>query len=81
MLADRYAPVEKKTILIPPPPLLTMAREVTAVLRQETRAKLGFSQEHVVFVSFGYINLQKEWRRFSMRSVLLAKNKGILGPY
>ena len=55
MLADQYAPVEKKTILIPPPPLLTMAREVTAEQRQETRAKLGFSQEHVVFVYFGYI--------------------------
>lgn len=53
--AKRYAPVEDKIVLIPPPPLLTMAREVTASQRQETRAKLGFSPEHIVFVYFGYI--------------------------
>lgn len=55
MLVERYAPVEKKMVLIPPPPLLTMAHGVTEEQRQATRSHLGFSQEHVVFVYFGYI--------------------------
>ena len=55
MLAAHYAPVDKKAVLIPPPPLLTMASPPTPDERGLLRAKLGFGEEHIVFVYFGYI--------------------------
>lgn len=45
----------EKAVLVPPPPLLTMTKDVGPEIRQETRTRLGFTQDDLVVVYFGLI--------------------------
>ena len=47
--------VERKNVLIPPPPLLKMADEPTASQREATRRKFGVSSEDFLIAYFGYM--------------------------
>lgn len=55
MLADHYSNIEKKSVLVPPPPLLTMAAKADDETRTATRAKLGLSPLDFAIVYFGFI--------------------------
>lgn len=54
-LAGHYADIEKKSVLVPPPPLLTMTAAVDSEARAETRAKLRLSSSDFAIVYFGFI--------------------------
>lgn len=54
-LADHYSDIEKKTVLVPPPPLLRMTSAVDRASREETRARLQFSPSDFVIAYFGFI--------------------------
>lgn len=53
--ASRYAGVDKKTILIPPPPLLSMAMGQDETTRMKTRKAFGIDPEHFLIAYFGYL--------------------------
>jgi glycosyltransferase involved in cell wall biosynthesis len=55
MLSERNPAVEKKSVLIPPPPLLTMTSAKDEGTREQTRAQLGLTSSHFVLVYFGLI--------------------------
>ncbi|BCA54122.1 hypothetical protein W02_12620 [Nitrospira sp. KM1] len=55
MLADLSPSIHGKLTLIPPPPLLTIAKNITPELRRQVRFSLGYTPADVVFVYFGYI--------------------------
>ena len=55
MLSERNPAVEKKSVLIPPPPLLTMTSAKDEATREQTRARLGLTSSHFVLVYFGLI--------------------------
>ncbi len=53
--ASHYAPVDKKTILVPPPPLLNMATGQDEEARMRTRKAFGIEREDFLIAYFGYI--------------------------
>lgn len=55
ILSERNPAVEKKGVIIPAPPLLTMTSAKDEVTREQTRARLGLTSSHFVLVYFGYI--------------------------
>jgi glycosyltransferase involved in cell wall biosynthesis len=55
MLTDHYSNIEKQSVLVPPPPLLTMTTAVDAEARAATRARLRLSPSDFAIVYFGFI--------------------------
>jgi polysaccharide biosynthesis protein PslF len=55
MLSKHDQTVSKKTVLIPPPPLLTLTGATDETTRENTRKKLGLNMSHLVLVYFGRI--------------------------
>jgi glycosyltransferase involved in cell wall biosynthesis len=55
VFASHYAPVGKKTIFVPPPPLLNMARGQDEEVRVKTRKAFGIEREDFLIAYFGYI--------------------------
>ena len=54
-LASHDVTVEKKTWLIPPPPLLQMASGEPSTIRTVTRARIGIAPDEFLIAYFGYI--------------------------
>lgn len=50
-----YSAIDQKAVLIPPPPLLTIAKGDRTLIRQEVRTRLGLTPENFVFAYFGFI--------------------------
>jgi len=55
MLSEHAQAVGKKSVLIPPPPLLTLTGATNETARENTRKKLGLTMSHLVLVYFGWI--------------------------
>lgn len=53
--ATHYSAIDQKAVLIPPPPLLTIAMGDRTLIRQEVRTRLGLTPENFVFAYFGFI--------------------------
>ena len=58
-LASDDVTVEKKTWLIPPPPLSKMVSGEPSTIRTVTRARIGIAPDDFLIVYFGYIYPQK----------------------
>jgi len=55
ILSESDPAVSKKSVLIPPPPLLTLTSATDERTRESTRTKLGLNTSHLVLVYFGWI--------------------------
>jgi len=54
-LANLYSPVNQKSVLIPPPPLITMSEDHDGAARQQGRQILNAASDDFVITYFGYI--------------------------
>ena len=55
MLSEHDQAVCKKSVLIPPPPLLTLTSATDEIARENTRKRLGLNMSDLVLVYFGWI--------------------------
>jgi glycosyltransferase involved in cell wall biosynthesis len=58
-IASRFVPVNSKSLLIPPPPIMLMSPENHGSSRRKGREKLGVQPDEFLFAYFGYVYPEK----------------------
>jgi glycosyltransferase involved in cell wall biosynthesis len=75
-LTERFAAVEKKSILIPPPPIMRVCSESNGVSRRRGREILCFEPNEFVIAYFGYIYPGKGIETLLRAFKLLRRQRG-----